>query len=99
MHNHQYGGPPPAPAPLDYHSRRRYPSSQEVSGEDILILQKKQEKISFSSRRSRRRYPSPPEEAGEDILVLQIEERGQEKEEAEHKKGQDRKEGSGHQIQ
>ena len=26
MYNHQYGGPPPASAPSDYHSRRRYPS-------------------------------------------------------------------------
>ena len=26
MYNHEYGGPPPAPAPPDYHSRRRYPS-------------------------------------------------------------------------
>ena len=26
MYNHQYGGPPPAPAPPDNHSRRRHPS-------------------------------------------------------------------------
>ena len=36
-----------------------------------------------------------PTIAGEDILLLQIEERGQEKEEAGHKKGQDREIGSG----
>ena len=33
--------------------------------------------------------------AGGDILLLQIEGRGQEKEEAEHKTGQDKEEGSG----
>ena len=48
--------------------------------------------------------PPPPQApsltiiAGEDILLLQIEERGQEKEGAEHKTGQDMKEGLGHQI-